>query len=68
MLQVTVATASLSSVLFAHTNCVCFGRERNAVATTLRLFLPHAVIYQEEPEEARGGGEVGGWGCWGTPA
>lgn len=35
VLQVTVATASLSSVLFAHTNCVCFGRERNAAAPAL---------------------------------
>lgn len=32
LLQVTVVTASLSLVVFAHTNCVCFGPERNAAA------------------------------------
>lgn len=56
---------SLSLLSGVCTHKLCFRwpraeRRRTAVTTTLRLFLPHAVIYQEEPEEARGGVGVGG--------
>lgn len=55
---------SLLGVVCTHKLCLLWPqaeRHRAGVATTLRLFLPHAVIYQEEPEEARGGGGLGGF-------